>query len=277
MESSIEFQRYANANFEAIQEVKSIICSPVEREDFITNQVINKLYQNPKIIESSYQQHVVSYLGYLIISGLTNHCHDMSEIDSFDNDGTGISKLGKFVSTMSGNGFPHISMTQGANKQVIMLLESYARSPDTFIAIIQNMLAVLNVDQLLLLYFTKNEQGISVLEQLQMYDESSCLYYFNGNFVNMLSINNTNQEHEEELMHLVQTYNQQDKRDYFHFAIVKLYMSGVGIMRGGSHHLSTVQLQHLIRFITMTDMNVEERFKGFGNVLTLEQLLYVGV
>jgi hypothetical protein len=276
MESSIEFQRYANASFETIGEVKRIISSPVERDEFITNRIINKLYQNPNIIERYYQQNVISYLGYLIISGLTNHSHDMDAIDTFDSDGFGFSKLSKFVSIMSANKFPHISMTQGANKQVIMLLESYARSLNTF-TIIKNMLAVLNDDQLLVLYFTKNEQGVSILEQLYMSDEDSCLNYFNGNFVNILPINNTNQEHKEEIDYLSQTYNQQEKCDYFHFAIVKLYMSGIGVMRAESHHLSTIQLQHLIRFITMIDMNVEERFKGFCNVLTHEQLLYVGV
>lgn len=277
MDSSIEFQRYANANPETIEKVKRIFSSPIERDEFITNQVINKLYQNHNISERTYQQNVVAYLGYIIISGLTVHNHDMSFIDSFDNDGFGNSKLNKFVSTMAEFKFPHITMTQGANKQVIMLLESYARSPDTFIDIIKNMLAILNTDQLLILYFTKNEQGVSILEHMQMQNEDSCLNYFNGNFVNMQSITNTNKEHKIELEHLSKTYEQQHKLYYFHFAIIKLYMSYVGLPLSSSYRISTIQLQYLIRYITMTDMNIEEQFKGFCNVLTYEQLCYVGV
>lgn len=87
-----------------------------------------------------------------------------------------------------------------------------------------------------------------------------------------------NDEKEEEINHLEKVYNENDMINYFCFSINKLFNSDIGITSLRPNiGMTRYQLAYCLYYCNHPLMNIQERFHKFVNVLTLEQLIYVGV
>jgi hypothetical protein len=238
----------------------------------ITNQIEN--------VTDANQYSSINYLVYLIISTLTyNNHHTYSQfLDSF-RDKTVNSSMIKLVEEEFVK-----YLTQGQIKLIMLQLYSNINENNSVINNIINILDVLSNEQLFIIMNINgdinNNNGNSLVSNIV---QNSHNFYMvadiNGNdYYNLHFEFENNNNKDDEIRHLENVYNDNDMNTYFHFAINKLFNSDCGIRIlnrniGMTHH----QLSFCLYYCNHPTMTISERFHKFINVLSLEQLVYIGV
>lgn len=274
--------------------------SDVNFKNFIKNEILNKIYNinNVNNVNNEKKQHnMICYLSYVIITLFTNHEHDISSIDTYDildnqyinsdvnyednNNYNNIyqnnSKLVYMVKNIYNLGYLDIILNHNKLHYILSVLHLYANNEIEFMETLTKLFESLNYYQIVFLCLIKNTNNERIVHYLTCYDNENPLYFINGNF-NNIQYNYVVSDNKENIINYLNgLYTPEEKLDYLSFGIKKIYCSDFGLSKSINVCLFNNQLQYLLKYITDRTMTVSERFDKYCNILSYNQLNYVGI
>jgi hypothetical protein len=242
-----------------------------------SNMIYHQITQQVENVSEPNQFCSLNYLAYLIISTFTKNKHHPynPNLDNYR-----YCNISDCIDELVYD--EHIKyLTQGEIKLIMneLVNQNYNRQiTDSIVSILD----ILSMEQLFILVsINSNINGRTLVSPLVM--NSQMLYMVNdlhGNdyFSLHYDFEIGNEDKEFEIQHLENVYNENEMLSYFSFSINKLFNSECGITPLNSElGMTHRQLAYCIYYSNHPTMNVQERFHKFANVLTLDQLTYVGV
>lgn len=276
-----ELKSFINFDFNKINDIyNTLISNNNDISMIIESQIFNYIYKNPNIYNERYQTYVISYLSFLIMRLFTQHNYVEPIIDIYDDEThtncNNKSKYYNIVKTLNNKNY-NIFMTPNDVKRLIISASNFGESKTSFNSTITDIFNILTPEQIIILSTINDSLGNNILETITSNDPDSILYYDqNIDIIHTLENINITQTHLDDINYLNSVYNYQDKINYFHFSINKLYHNDVGIMRNSSIVINSQQLQKLL-FIISSTSNIETKFTTFCKQLSYKQLGYIGV
>jgi hypothetical protein len=231
------------------------------------NEIFNLILNNFNQFNKNFQNCGVDYLVYLIFTKLIKH-----------------KNIERYIKILNEEGYINF-LNSGNIKLIINYLSNYTNDNVEVFETIINILNILDNTQLFIILSSKyiDSNGNSQFEYNNLINRGSELYNiqtidgndFYSKYFNYIQ----SPEKENEVEHLVSIYSTQEKLDYFSFAINKLFNSNIGVINieYSNTSMNLNSLAFAIYYIGNCQMTLEERFKKFTNVITYEQLVYVGV
>ena len=192
----------------------------------------------------------------------------------------------QFIDTLVNEGYITY-LTDGNIKLITNELNNLSNDNSDVLATLVNILNILTNEQLFIIlnanygYSNNNQNGNNYYYHQNLTNKGSTLYNLesiNGDDYIYKHYNGVdNPEKDYTINHLENNYNTQNKKDYFSYAITKLYNSNNGIIHNNNLMISNDQLKFLLYYIDFPGMDINDKFIKFCRVLTNEQLIYIGV
>jgi hypothetical protein len=244
------------------------------RRNVIISQLVQQLNGN---VNEAQGISSINYLVYIIISTLTNNQHHCANniIENYRP-----TYINEDVENLVRNG--HMTyLTQGQIKQILVCANEITNDNYSYDDMFCDILDVLTDEQFFFILHINDQPAKPLIKHL--FNGACNAYglvdiYANDYYTLNYNFEIGNDEKEEEIRHLESVYDENDMSKYFHFTINKLFNSDCGITTLGAElGMSYEQLLWCIYYMTNTQLCLSERFHKFVNVLTLEQITYVGV
>lgn len=222
----------------------------------------------------------INYLVYLILSTFTHNTHHTYNemLDVYLNN-----NINETIKNFVDEGYIKY-LTQGDIKNIILILTSLTNNNNSLYNTnkITDILDVLSNEQLFVLLNMRNMNDSTPF--INNLFSNSCILYniydiYGNDYYNIhYNFEYGNIEKDNQINYLHLQYDNNNKVDYFHFAINKLFNSNYGVTNLNNNTGMTYnQLAFCLYYINNATLNLDERFSKFVNILTLQQLTYIGV